>query len=118
MCILQFNSPHDCQTVFDEISRGREIDGRQLRVEISTNPRYQVSDTSHGTDTTGNYRGHQAIGGPERISSGCSLTVYNLPWQANERDVLAEFPNAIKANMLLNEQGQSKGCVSIFVYEP
>lgn len=111
MCILQFNSSHECQKVYEECQSGKEVAGRVIRAELGEsrgggrparqNQRFPPSDSSK-------FSGHS--GGAD---DGCSLTVSNLPYTATESDVWKEFPEALKVVLTLDERGRSRGVAQV-----
>nr|CAH8876230.1 unnamed protein product [Trichobilharzia regenti] len=130
MCILQFNNARDCQQAYDECLQGKEIDGQLLHAEFNGERRYSSSENLHTSQQYGGHSrdfrrpysendyGHQTYDnngadGDGSSSTSCTLTVSNLPYSASERDIMREFPEALRVALSLDEQGRSRGVAHV-----
>ncbi|KAF7241265.1 hypothetical protein EG68_10845 [Paragonimus skrjabini miyazakii] len=139
MCILQFNTPYECQRVYAECQEGKEVAGRVLHVEFGgnlgqnpappRNPSYpsagsydrQPVSAQYGSDErrdrpnpvqrtqNRDYQQH----GSNKAEGGSTLTVSNLPYTATERDIRREFPEAFRVVLTLDERGRSRGVAQL-----
>ncbi|CAL8089709.1 unnamed protein product [Calicophoron daubneyi] len=120
MCILQFSDARECQKVYEECQRGKEIGGRTLYAEFSTQSSNHGGQQQPQQDSqwSGYTSGRGADSDTRRPSasqnsSGYTLTVSNLPYTATEQDIQREFVDAFKVALSLNDQGRSRGVAHV-----
>ncbi|TNN06340.1 nucleolin [Schistosoma japonicum] len=131
MCILQFNNARDCQQAYDECLQGKEVGGQLLYAElngdcrsgssenISANQQYGGNSRdyrrSHADNDYGSlaYSANSRVEGEGSSDASCTLTVSNLPYTASERDIMREFPEALRVALSLDEQGRSRGVAHV-----
>ncbi|CAH8626146.1 unnamed protein product [Heterobilharzia americana] len=131
MCILQFHNARDCQQAYNECLQGKEIGGQLLHAEFNGDRRSSSSENLYTSQQYGgnsrdfrrpyaeNDYGRQTLDdnngsegdGPSNTS--CTLTVSNLPYSASERDIVREFPEALRVALSLDEQGRSRGVAHV-----
>ncbi|CAH8634641.1 unnamed protein product [Schistosoma intercalatum] len=126
MCILQFNNARDCQQAYDECLQGKEIGGQLLHAELNGDYHSSSSEnlnvSQHYGGNSGNFRRshadneysqptydrHSRTDSESSSNASCTLTVSNLPYTASERDIMREFPEALRVALSLDEQGRSR----------
>ncbi|RTG80697.1 uncharacterized protein DC041_0008782 [Schistosoma bovis] len=131
MCILQFNNARDCQQAYDECLQGKEIGGQLLHAELngdyhsSSSENLNVSQhyggnsrdfrRSHADNeySQPTYDPHSRTDSESSSNASCTLTVSNLPYTASERDIMREFPEALRVALSLDEQGRSRGVAHV-----
>ncbi|VDN15956.1 unnamed protein product [Dibothriocephalus latus] len=109
-CVLQFRSERDCQAVYDECQTGKDVGGQTVQAQFGEG---RTSSTGYGQQQN-EMHGQQeqkSRYGTDRHGSkdGCVLKVHNLSWSVTDEELLQEFPDAVSANVMMTDQGRSRG---------
>uniref|UniRef100_A0A0X3PHS5 Polyadenylate-binding protein n=1 Tax=Schistocephalus solidus TaxID=70667 RepID=A0A0X3PHS5_SCHSO len=119
-CVLQFRSERDCQAVYDECQTGKNVGGQTVQAQFSEG---HASSASHGqqhNEVLYNQQSQKARYGADNYGSneGCVLKIHNLSWSVTDEELLQEYPRAVSANVMLTDQGRSRGWGTVTFSSP
>ncbi|BHF69030.1 hypothetical protein SprV_0301207100 [Sparganum proliferum] len=119
-CVLQFRSERDCQAVYDECQTGKDVGGQTVQAQFSEGNTSLASHGQQRSEMPHSQRGQKGRYGVDNYgpNDGCVLKIHNLSWSVTDEELLQEYPRAVSANVMLTDQGRSRGWGTVTFSSP